>query len=185
MMQTMRVGALGALVMVVASCATAPKKGSDRAALEQQAQAALQSMRSREPMIDSVLDDAAGYAVFPSIGKAGVVAGAAYGRGILYQGGMAVGFVELNQGSLGATLGAQTFSELIVMQTPDAVARMKSGQFSVGADISAVALTAGAAANVNFNDGIAVFVLPKGGLMADVSVSGQQINFQPRGSPEG
>lgn len=184
-MQAMRVSAFVALVMVVASCATAPKTRSDRAALEQQARATLQTMRAREPMIDSVLDDAAGYAVFPSIGKAGVVAGAAYGRGILFEKGRPTGFVELNQGSLGATLGAQTFSELIVLQNRDAVARMKAGRFTVGGDVSGIVLTTGAAANVNFTSGIAVFVLPRGGLMADVSVNGQQINFEPRSPPSG
>ena len=40
-------------------------------------------------------------------------------------------------------------------------------------------LTTGAAKNAHFDQGIAVFIQPRGGLMAELSVSGQQINYEP------
>lgn len=169
----------------VAGCATAPKTVGERDALEDQADATLDAMLARDPGLRGMLEDVAGYAVFPSIGEAGVVAGAAYGRGILYENGRKTGFVELNQGSIGLQLGAQTFSELVVLRTPTEVQRMKKGDFSIGAEVSAVVLTAGAAANAGFDSGVAVFVLPRGGLMAGLSVNGQLINYQPRNPPQG
>jgi lipid-binding SYLF domain-containing protein len=95
----------------------------------------------------------------------------------MYIGNKFAGFVELNQGSIGAQLGGQTFAELIVLRDRFAAEQIRTGQFSVGANVSAVAVKTGAAASTQFKDGIAVFVNPHGGLMAELSVSGQQLNF--------
>ena len=170
-----------ALCVAFAACATAPKTASDRNELENNAATTLATMIQKDPGLHGKLTSVAGYAVFPTIGKGGFIAGAAYGRGILYENGRSVGYVELNQGSLGAQIGGQSFSELIVFLNPGDVAKVKGGDFSVGANVSAVALTAGAAASAQFVNGVAVFVMPKGGAMAELSVSGQQINFTPRG----
>jgi len=59
---------------------------------------------------------------------------------------------------------------------------LKAGNFEIGANASAVALKAGAAAATQFDNGVAIFVHPKGGLMAEASVSGQKIKFEPVGS---
>lgn len=179
-MRNLRLSGIAALALAAVACATAPKSPSERSDLQARAETTLSTMRARDPGLASLLASSAGYAVFPEIGKAGMVAGAAYGRGILYENGRATGYVELNQGSIGAQIGAQTFSELVVLRDRMQVDQLKRGQFSLGANASAVALTTGAAASADFVDGIAVFVLPRGGAMAELSVSGQQINFQPK-----
>lgn len=175
------ISATCAVACVLAACATAPKSRASRDSLEARADATLDSMKAKDPALNDVLQSSYGYAVFPNIGKAGAVVGAAYGRGVVYEQGRKVGYVELNQGSFGAQLGAQSYSELIVFRDQFDLQRLKSGSFSLGGNASAVALTAGAAATARFQNGIAVFVMPRGGLMAELSVSGQQINFQPRG----
>ena len=147
--------------------------------LEARADSTLQSMISRDPGLQAILNASYGYAVFPSIGKGGFIVGAAYGRGILYEHGRPVGSVEVNQGSLGAQLGGQTLSELVLLRDSYDVARLESGNFTVGGDVAAVALTAGAAASGRFTNGVEVFVMPLGGAMVDVSVNGQKINFRP------
>jgi lipid-binding SYLF domain-containing protein len=179
-MWILRVGAIAGIVIGCA-CATAPKSVEDRQNLEARAQQTLQTMRARDPGLGPLLDNSAGYVVFPEIGKGGLIVGAAYGRGVLYERGRMIGFVELNQGSLGAQLGAQTFAELIVFRDPFEVQKLKSGDFSLGGNISGVVLTAGAAATTRFQRGIAVFTMPRGGVMAELSVSGQQLNYVPRG----
>lgn len=172
---------VGLLMGALAACATAPKTASGRSDLEASAEATLGMMRTQDPGLGALLRSAHGYAVFPEIGKGGVIVGAAYGRGILYERGQKVGYLELNQGSIGAQLGGQTFSELIVFRSEFDVAKLKAGDFSLGANISAVALTAGASASAEFNEGIVVFTLPRGGLMAELTVSGQQLNYSPGG----
>jgi lipid-binding SYLF domain-containing protein len=170
-----------AVLLALSACATAPKSAASKASLEDNSIATLNAMIRKDPGLENRLRDAAGYAVFPSIGKGGFIAGAAYGRGILYQNGRSVGFVELNQGSLGAQIGAQTFAEVIVFLDQAKVEQLKGGKFSLDANASAVVLTTGAAATAPFQNGVGVFVMPKGGAMAELSVSGQQINFQPQG----
>lgn len=172
---------IGLVMVALAACATAPRTASGRRDLEASAEATLETMRAKDPGLSALLRSAHGYAVFPEIGKGGVVVGAAYGRGILYERGKQVGYVELNQGSIGAQLGGQTFSELIVFRTEFDVAKLKNGDFSLGANASAVALTTGASAAAEFNEGVVVFTLPRGGLMAELTVSGQQLNYSPGG----
>ena len=43
-----------------------------------------------------------------------------------------------------------------------------------------MALTAGAAANADYSNGVAIFTLAKGGLMYEASVGGQKFGFTPR-----
>ena len=50
--------------------------------------------------------------------------------------------------------------------------------------MSAVALTAGAAGAARFEGGVAVFQLPKGGLMAAAAINGQKLNFQAMSESE-
>jgi lipid-binding SYLF domain-containing protein len=171
-----------AVGLLISACATTPKTVEGRQDLMRDAQATLETMRGQDPGLDSLLQQSAGYVVFPEVGKGGVIVGGAYGRGIVFENGQPVGYAELNQASIGAQLGGQTFSELIVFRDPQGLAALKEGRFDIGATASATALTAGAAATTQFgDDGVAVFVVPRGGLMVDVSVSGQQINFEPRG----
>jgi len=172
---------IGLAVATLAACATAPKTPAAQRDLAASAEVTLQTMRTKDPGLPALLDAAYAYAVFPSIGKGGVVVGAAYGRGVLYERGKMAGFVELNQGSIGAQLGAQSFSELIVFRSQFDVAKLKAGNFSLGGNASAVALNEGASKAADFQDGVAVFTLPRGGLMAELTVSGQQLNYSPGG----
>lgn len=181
-MRQLQLPLIGAVVIwMTVGCATAPKTRSEQVNLEARADSTLRMMRSRDPGLQELLSRSAGYVVFPEIGKGGLVVGAAYGRGVLYERGRHAGFVELNQASVGAQAGGQTFSELIVFSDPYEVQKLKGGAYSMGANASAVALTAGAAASADFKGGIEVFVLPRGGMMAELSVTGQKLNFSPGG----
>jgi len=169
-----------AALLLATACATTPDTPAQRRSLEANADATLETMTARDPGLNQVLAQATGYAVFPSIGKGGFLAGGAHGIGVVYERGKPVGYAELHQASIGAQLGGQTFSEIIVFRDQRGLDRLKADNFDVGGDMSAVAITAGAAAGAQFERGVAVFVLPRGGLMVDLSVHGQQIDFQPK-----
>jgi hypothetical protein len=49
----------------------------------------------------------------------------------------------------------------------------------MAAQVSAVALKAGASADADYKDGVAVFTLSKGGAMAEASVGGQKFSYEP------
>ncbi len=166
-------------LVAIVGCETAPKTQADKKALVLNADAALAQMKARDAGLGNLVSNAHGYAIFPEIGKGGLIVGGAYGRGIVYEKGVPIGYVELNQASVGATLGGQTYAELLVFKTADALGRLKSGNFDLGADASAVALTAGAAAGARMEGGVGIFVMPKGGAMVDASVNGQKFNYEP------
>ena len=145
--------------------------------------------------------NAYGYAVFPTIGKAGFVIGGSYGTGQVYKGGKVTGETSLIKGSIGFQLGGQAFSEMIFFQDKRAYDEFTSGSFEFDATASAVAITAGAQAKAgtegatagasagpatgiqakaNYHKGMVVFVHAKGGLMFEASIGGQKFIFKPK-----
>ena len=170
-----------AALLLSAACAGTPKTEHESSTFDMKARAALDTMKQRDPGLERMLGQAHGYVIFPSVGKGGFIAGGAHGNGVVYERGQKVGYAELNQASIGAQIGAETFSELILLKTPQALEKVKRDQFAFGAKASAVAITKGAAAGARFKDGVAVFIMPEGGLMVDISVNGQKIRFEPRG----
>ena len=91
--------------------------------------------------------DSYGYAVFPVIGKGGMVIGGAYGRGRVYRAGKYVGNATMTQITVGAQLGGQVYSEIVFFRSKAAFDRFTRGEFEFGAQAAAVAMTAGALAH--------------------------------------
>jgi len=174
-----------ALVLIVVagllgSCATAPASREDKAQLVAEARSRLQQMSTEDPTLEALVKKGHGYALFPNIGKAGLVVGGAYGRGVVYEQGQHSGYSDLTQGSVGLQVGGQSFSELLVFENKAALDRFKAGQFGFAADASAVVLKSGAAMNANFVDGVAVVVQPIGGVMVEAAIGGQQFTYQTK-----
>jgi len=163
--------------LLFAGCATAPRAPAQRDSLRQSAEATLGEMIAHNPPIQDVIHKVPAYAVFPSIGKAGFLVGGAYGRGILYQDGIPTGYVSLEQASVGAQLGGQSFAELLVLRTANDIQALKEGRFAASADLGVVVLTAGAAKAASFDPDASVFVMPRGDLTVDISITEQQLNY--------
>jgi len=120
-----------------------------------------------------------GYAVFPSIGKGGLGIGGALGHGVVYKGGAVAGGVKMSQVSVGFQWGGQAFSEIIFCENAESYNRFVESKAEFAAQVSAVALTAGASADAAYRDGVAVFTQAIGGLMYQASVGGQKFKFYP------
>jgi lipid-binding SYLF domain-containing protein len=152
------------------------------------------------PAVKPFFDSAYGFAVLPNVGKGGIIIGAAYGKGKVYRGGTASGTVTLAKMTIGLQLGGQAFSEIIFFEDQRAYDEFTSGSFEMDANVSAVAITAGAQAQAGsmgtsagasagpatvtqaitgYRKGLAVFVHAKGGLMVELSVGGQRFDFEP------
>jgi hypothetical protein len=119
------------------------------------------------------------YAVFPSVGKAAAVVGAAFGKGEVFQGKQMIGYAALAQMSVGVQLGGHTFDEVIIFRNEAALKRFKAGRFAFAADASAVVVKAGAAAASDYEHAAGVFVLSEGGLMLELSIGTQKFMFRP------
>jgi lipid-binding SYLF domain-containing protein len=144
-----------------------------------QSQQAIADFQKADSSLKSFMDNAAGYAVFPSVGKGGLIVGGARGKGLLFEKGAVTGQTTMTQASIGAQAGGQTFAQIIVFESPGAVNDFKGGKFELSADVSAVAAAEGASKAANYKHGVAVFTLPKSGLMVQASVGGQKFKFEP------
>ncbi len=103
-------------VCCLVGCSTAPKSTGQRAELSSEVQAALDGAKQMDPGLQRFFDTAAGYAVFPNVGKGAVGVGGAYGRGQLFQKGDLVGYCSLTQASIGLALGGQSYTEIIFFE---------------------------------------------------------------------
>jgi lipid-binding SYLF domain-containing protein len=155
----------------------------------------------KSEVVQPFFKSAYGYAVFPTIGKAGIGIGGSYGTGQVYQGGKVTGEVSLIKGSIGWQFGGQAFSQIILFKDKRAYDEFTSGNFEFDATASAVAITAGAQAKAgtegasagasagpatgkqvktDWHKGMAVFTHTKGGLMYEASIGGQKFKFKPK-----
>jgi lipid-binding SYLF domain-containing protein len=144
-----------------------------------EAKSAVTAMKNADPGLKKFFDHSVGYAVFPSVGKGGLVVGGAGGSGIVFQKGKAVGTTTLSQITVGAQVGGQAYSEIIFFETAETLAAFKKGEWTMAAQVSAVMLKSGASADAAYKEGVAVFTLSKGGAMAEASVGGQKFSFKP------
>ena len=149
-------------------------------------------------------DDSYGYAVFPTIGKGGLVVGGGHGDGRVYRKGKYVGDTSVTQLSFGLQAGGQAYSQIVFFEDQRAFDDFAKGSYELGADASAVAIKAAATANVGttgptkgksldkedavaenrgkYHKGFAIFTIVKGGAMAEAAVAGQKFSYTPRGS---
>lgn len=168
------------LLFALIGCSTAPGTAEGKAELETSAAAQLSQAQAADPTLGKLLAEAAGYAVFPKVGKGGLIAGGAYGKGVLYESGRVVGYCDLTQGTIGLQAGGQSYTEIIAFSTREALDRFRSGNFAFGAQVTAVAVQSGAGRNARYSDGVAVFTANERGLMAEATVGGQKFSFQPK-----
>ena len=166
-------------MLLVAGCSTAPKTVEKRMDLQQEAAMKMSMAKAKDPSLKMFFNDAAGYAVFPTVGKGGLVVGGAYGKGVLYERGKATAYCDLTQATVGAQVGGQAYTELIFFETPKALADFKAGDYTLSAQATAVALKSGAATNAKYSNAIAVFTTDESGLMAEAAIGGQKFTVAP------
>lgn len=147
---------------------------------EKEAYDSIKEFQESDPDMQAFFDQAWGYAVFPDVGKAGMGIGGAHGGGIVFEQGEVIGSAKLTQLSFGFQLGAQLYQEIIFFETQSALEDFKGGHFELGAQASAVAVTAGASVDAGYDHGVAIFTLAKGGLMYEASVGGQKFKYIPK-----
>lgn len=120
-----------------------------------------------------------GYVIYPNVGKGGIGIGGAAGNGVAYEQGKMVGMAKLSQLSIGFQWGGQAYREVIFFESKKQMDRFKENKVELSAQVSAVAVTAGASADAKYVDGVMVFTMQKGGLMYEAAVGGQKFKFNP------
>ncbi len=158
------------------------------------------------PSVAPFFAGAHAYAVFPTIGKGGLGVGGSHGKGQVYVGGKVIGFTSTSDLSIGLQAGGQAYSQVIFFQNAAALEKFTGGNFEFGASASAIAVQATAEAKAGtetkgvsagstkksdkpalgaeYQDGIAVFTMAKGGLMYAATIAGQKYTYKPVGEDE-
>lgn len=166
-------------VAVLGLLGSLPAIAASEDALVADAQATVQTFKTKAPKTDKFFSSASGYAVFPTVAKGAFIVGGAGGDGVLFVGGKPVGTANMGQASVGLQLGGQTYSEIVFFENPSTLSDFKNGHFQLDAQATAVAISAGASADANYTRGVAVFTMTKAGLMYEASVGGQKFTFHP------
>ena len=141
-----------------------------------------------------------GYAVFPTVGKGGLVVGGTHGSGHVYEKGTYVGDASITAVSVGLQAGGEAFSEIIFFENKAAFDEFTTGNFEFGAQAQAVAIKSGASAQAttgganagassgkkgaatagSYYKGMAVFTVAKGGAMVEMSIAGQKFKYKKK-----
>jgi len=136
------------------------------------------SFLKSDPSMENLFKHAAGYAIFPNIGKGAVGLGGAAGKGTVYEKGIPVGTAQMVQVTVGAQAGGQAYREIIFFENKDAVDRFMQNKVEFSGQASAIAVKAGASANANYRNGVVVFSQTKVGLMLEASLGGQKFTYK-------
>jgi lipid-binding SYLF domain-containing protein len=142
--------------------------------------------------------DCYAYAVFPTVGAGGLVVGGARGKGHVYVHDRIVGDTTMTQLSVGLQAGGKSYSQIIFFQNKRDLEEFESGKFEFNAGASAIAITASASASVgtdrasseasrattdattngDYQTGMAVFTIAKGGLMFAANIAGEKFSYK-------
>lgn len=134
--------------------------------------------KQKDSTIEKLFSESAGYVVLPTIGEGAFIVGGGHGTGEAFEGGAYVGRVTVNEVTLGAQVGGQSYSQVVFFETPVDFKRLKDNAFTFNAEVTAIAADQGAAKNAAYKDGVATFIMPKKGLMASAAVGGQKLDFR-------
>ena len=172
-----------ASILTVAAFVAAAADDSEK--LKTEATQTIAAFKNADSGLASFFDASAGCAVFPNIGKGGLIVGGAHGKGVVYEKDNVIGQASLSQASIGAQAGGQSFAEVIFFENPQALEDFKEGKFEMSADLSAIIAGEGASKSAKYKHGVAVFTLAKKGLMVQASIGGQKFKFRPELQPTG
>ena len=167
-------------LLLTTAVAQAQWKPDDASGIELAVAQAMLLAKSKDPGMERWFKSAYAYAVFPRVAKGGIGIGGAHGKGIVIRGDKTIGDTSLSQISIGLQLGGQVYAEYIMFKDVTALDNFRRGNYEMGAQLSAVALTAGASLDAAYDGGVAIFTVAEGGLMFEASVGGQKYKYKDR-----
>ena len=171
--------------LLAGGCSTAPKSEAAKSEMSGDVSATLAKFKEADSSLQSELTSAVGYAVLPDVSKGAAVVGASYGKGEVFEGGGKIGYCSLSQGTIGAQIGGQRYSELLIFTTHEAFEDFKDGEYDLAATASAVAGEADRSRARDSQKGVLVYVTDARGLMAEAAVGAQKFRFTPVGMASG
>ncbi len=161
------------IVLALTSQLSMAQTGNPNAKLAQKSTEVLDKMIKKTPSLQSYYNQSYGYAIFPKVTKGAMSIGGAGGKGVVYKNHEIVNAAKLRQLTVGFQFGGQQYSEVIFFQNEEAFEQFMNEKAKFNGQVSAVALKAGASADVSYSYGVAIFTQAIGGLMYEASIGVQ------------
>ncbi len=160
-------------VAMTSACATKARE------LDLAAEDALERLYAVNPSARKLRERAKAVLVFPRIIKAGLLAGAQTGNGVLLIGGRPAGYYNISAASYGLQAGGQQFSYALFFMTESALDYLGSSHgWAVGTGPSIVVVDRGAAASLTtttIKHDVYAFPFDEKGLMGGIGIEGSKI----------
>ena len=148
--------------------------------LNQDSDQAIKMLIGSNPVANEVAKKARAILVFPSIVKAGLIFGGAYGEGELKMGATVDSYYNSFTGSWGLQAGAQSYGYVVFLMTDKAVNYIhESHGWEIGVGPTVVLVNEGVAKNLSsttMQDDAYAFIFDQKGLMAGISIEGTKIS---------
>jgi lipid-binding SYLF domain-containing protein len=148
--------------------------------LNRDADSALHMITSTNPVAADVAKKAKAVLVFPTIVKAGLIFGGAYGEGELKEGGKLDGYYNSITASWGLQAGAQSYGYAVFLMTDKAVKYIhETHGLEIGVGPTVVVVNEGVAKNLStstLKDDAYAFIFDQQGLMLGISLEGTKIS---------
>ncbi len=162
----------------LSACSSLPDE-VDRAQIDAGSRAALNKLVSENSAARAINNQARAVLVFPSMVKAGLGVGGAYGEGELIRNGATVDYYSSFTGSWGLQAGAQSYGYAVFLMNDEAVEYLEeSDGWEIGVGPTVVLVNAGVAENLStstLKEDAYAFVFDQKGLMAGISIEGTKI----------
>ena len=174
-----------ALALALSTAAMAPvllpqtAQAATKAELNTNASAALDNLYAQNPTAKAIGAKAKAILVFPSIVKAGLGVGGAYGEGELLEADK-IKYYNSLQASVGLQAGAQAYGYVVFLMTNKAVRYIhQTAGWEIGVGPTVVVVDEGVARNLStstLKDDAYAFTFDQKGLMAGVALEGTKIS---------
>jgi lipid-binding SYLF domain-containing protein len=154
--------------------------GSAKLVLDADSQAALSSLASTHPEMADLAKKAKGVLIFPSVVRAGFLAGVSHGSGELIEAGKVTGYYATTSVSYGFQAGAQQYAYVMLFMNDAALNNLKnSSDFEIGVGPTVVVVDQGTAKNFNTETAqsdVYAMIFNQQGLMAGSALRGTKIS---------
>ncbi len=147
----------------------------DLAAIHEEVNGALARLKAKDRGLEGTLKQAYGYAVLPSVGRASLLLGGARGYGEVFEQGKPIGFTRVTQMTLGVQVGGQTFTQLLLFGSKEALETFEHSPLAFNGNLSA-AFIRGASGTTDFKN-VTAHAYSRGGMLLEASLGGQKFRF--------
>jgi len=174
---TLMAASIFAASMVSVNVASAAPTPED---LNVASNAALERLYQTNPVAKTLAEHSRAILIFPTIVKAGLVFGGAFGEGELKQGSTVDGYYNSVTGSWGFQAGVQSYGYVVFLMNRKAIDYIhESHGWEIGVGPTVVVVNEGMAKNLStstLKDDAYAIIFDQQGLMAGVSIEGTKIS---------